>query len=441
MRRHTLILLALAWPALLTGCPADDGEDLEAPAPLILATDALEVMHSCSAIVDGRVATSWISWDPWTDGSDLWFAIAGDDGSWGEPVLVRELNDGFQDSVFALAEVDGAPALAYAEGTGGAGQELRFVRATEPDGSAWGEPVAPDPTSTSVGWVDLEVLDGLPAIGWSVTSPEPAVLFAQATDAAGQGWGEVQEVDRAPGESSPMSWELDLGDVAGDPSLIWIRTVASSSPASTLHHAVAGDGWEPQEVYASDETLRDLGAGGTAGTPWAGFIEPAPGEWAGRTLIASPGEERDGWTAVPLTDDDVALDEGSASVEVYGWKASVQARKSGTDLELRVYGVRLGETRLLGEAKVQGVVSLWGIGLRQQGRSLTVSVRFQEADGSDRTEYFSIKVPADWTDTTQALEEVGNCEGSIAAGDPARALALLVGLAAVLTRLRRRSSG
>lgn len=78
-----------------------------------------------------------------------------------------------------LAVVNGNPAIAYHSVTGA----VRFVRATDVDGTAWGAPVnVVASTSTSFSYLSFAVVNGNPAIAW-FEWPNWDLKFARATDA------------------------------------------------------------------------------------------------------------------------------------------------------------------------------------------------------------------------------------------------------------------
>jgi hypothetical protein len=85
-----------------------------------------------------------------------------------------------------MAIVGGNPAISYYDATD---EELKYVRATNANGTAWGSPVTVDGTGTEdVGqYTSLAVVNGNPAISYhSIT--KGSLLFVRATNSTGSAW-------------------------------------------------------------------------------------------------------------------------------------------------------------------------------------------------------------------------------------------------------------
>lgn len=94
----------------------------------------------------------------------------------------------------SAAIVDGHPALAYQRG---AAQQLYFVRALDPEGTAWGLPVAVDISGISNGYdPSLAVVNGNPAISYYLMDTGD-LRYVRAGDAQGTGWGAPVSLDTA----------------------------------------------------------------------------------------------------------------------------------------------------------------------------------------------------------------------------------------------------
>jgi len=147
---------------------------------------------------------------------DLKFVRATDasGNAWGTPVTVVSSGDAGMYS--SLAVVDGYPAISYFEYSNYA---LKYVRATDAIGSAWGSPITLDDSDDL--WVgqytSLEVVDGYPAISYFVGDSLGNVgylKYVRATNASGSAWGTPLTLD------GPHAGEYDsLAVVSGYPAI------------------------------------------------------------------------------------------------------------------------------------------------------------------------------------------------------------------------------
>jgi hypothetical protein len=92
-------------------------------------------------------------------------------------------------------EVDGLPAVGYVEGGGGSGL-LRFTRATNAAGTAWGTPIVVAGSSL-IGNpgrdIDLEVFGTIPSFARVTTSN--VLQYIESNDAQGSSWGSPTDLD------------------------------------------------------------------------------------------------------------------------------------------------------------------------------------------------------------------------------------------------------
>lgn len=113
-----------------------------------------------------------------------------------------------------MLEVDGRPAVAYRNGTDG---DLRFVRANDAEGSAWGTPVVVDGSANDVGTAPfMTIVSGVPCISYH-DATNLDVLFARASDASGSVWSPPVTVD-GPNAMGTMT---SIADVQGFPALLY----------------------------------------------------------------------------------------------------------------------------------------------------------------------------------------------------------------------------
>lgn len=113
--------------------------------------------------------------------------------TWGAPVIVDGTNN--VGAYASLAMVNGRPAMAYYDATLG---DLKYARASDANGATWGAPVTPDAgdVGQDVGrYASLAMVNGRPAIAYyDVRFGE--LKFIRANDEAGAAWGSYQAIDR-----------------------------------------------------------------------------------------------------------------------------------------------------------------------------------------------------------------------------------------------------
>lgn len=112
--------------------------------------------------------------------------------TWKTPVDVDEQFEiGIVDT--ALRAVDGKPALVYAGAKSFGNNSLRFARALDAGGSAWGAPQILEAGSSALDHVSLLLEAGLPLICYEDTTQKQLKLVG-ATNAAGTAWNPPQIV-------------------------------------------------------------------------------------------------------------------------------------------------------------------------------------------------------------------------------------------------------
>ncbi len=160
--------------------------------------------------------------------------------SWGAPVSIATLAGGpsfTENLAISLLVVNGNPAIAYRDPTT---TELKYVRATDTIGSAWGAPLSLD-NSDDMGYsASLKIVNGNPAIAYD----GEGVHFVRANDASGTSWGSPQYV----AGGGLLDFHLSLAVVNGNPAIAFtnldsdVRYVrASDSSGSTWGSAITID--------------------------------------------------------------------------------------------------------------------------------------------------------------------------------------------------------
>ncbi len=158
----------------------------------------------------------------------------------------------------SLALVNGNPAVAYYDTTNG---DLKYVRATNAFGTAWGTPVTVDSAGNVGAYASLAVVNGNPAIAYyeivsnTAVSNASKVKYVRATDASGAAWGAPVTIDA---QTSQIN--LDETFALGSLSL----KVVNGNPAVAYQEGQGPTTFETTNCYY----CRATDASGTAwGTP------------------------------------------------------------------------------------------------------------------------------------------------------------------------------
>jgi len=167
--------------------------------PIIIDNGEDAGMYSSLEVVNGYPAISYRDSD---NGYLKYVRATNANGSaWGTPVIVNTEDAGMYSS---LAVVNGNPAISY---FGYKNYDLKYVRATDANGSAWGTAITVDDSDSDELWVgkytSLEVVNGNPAISYIDLLWGPGtgnLKYVRATDANGSAWG------------TPLFLSSDVGD-------------------------------------------------------------------------------------------------------------------------------------------------------------------------------------------------------------------------------------
>ena len=240
--------------AVVNGNPAIAYHSLTGAVRFVRATDVagtawgspVNVVTSSSdsfsflsfAVVTGNPAIAYWEWPSW----DLKYVRATDANgtAWSAPVAVDTAGNVGRSC--SLAVVNGNPAISYEDFSGGA---LKFIRATDANGAAWGAPVVVDATQ---GWqTSLAVVNGRPAIGYA--RPAGGTHFVRANDANGATWGTSMMV-------GDYGADISLQIVNGTPALSFI---ANGRLQYVRAADVNGDNWNPPALLDPE-----AGGGGTS---------------------------------------------------------------------------------------------------------------------------------------------------------------------------------
>ena len=150
-----------------------------------------------------------------------------------DPVVVDTPNDtGLYNS---LVVANGNPAICYFDNTL---TNLRYVRATDAGGTAWGTPVPIDSSGDAGRYASLAVINGNPAISYydNITHN---LIYVRASGPGGGTWGNVSVTVDSTGD---VGLYTSLATVNGNPAISYYETAATSNTcAPPMPTAPLGD--------------------------------------------------------------------------------------------------------------------------------------------------------------------------------------------------------
>jgi hypothetical protein len=187
-------------------------------------------------VVNGNPASSCYD----SSNGDLKYVRAADPNgaTWNTPVTVDAFGGFDVGGHNSLAIVNGNPAIAYLDNTN---QNLKYVRASDANGTSWGAPLIVDAPGNTGEHPSLSVVNGNPAICYCDTS-NGKLRYARATDSNGTSWGAPVDLDNA--NSSPIT----LLVVNGKPAVSYRKSVNQGWYVRS--NDVSGTSWgTPVNVY------------------------------------------------------------------------------------------------------------------------------------------------------------------------------------------------
>jgi len=162
---------------------ANDVQGVSWAAPVKAATAGNVGQFPSLAVVNGFPA---ISFHDITNNRLMYVRATNANGTaWGVPVVVDDppgaINVGQYTS---LVVINGNPAIAYYDVSNA---DLKYVRATDADGTTWGAPAILDATGNTGQFLSMAVVNGNPAISYYDVS-NADLKYIRATDASGTAW-------------------------------------------------------------------------------------------------------------------------------------------------------------------------------------------------------------------------------------------------------------
>lgn len=202
-------------------------------------------------VVDGKPAVCYFSFFP----NGLFYVRALDDdglswsaegsGSTNPPLhLDNTPNSGYWNS---MAIVDGNPAISYYQDDQDTGWPLKYIRATDPQGSAWGAPQELDDVGTITfpgGYTSMQIIEGNPAIAFFDASG-PGSRFLRANDAQGSSWP-ASSVTISSGTNA--GFYLSMAIVNGNPAVAYLDQGARDLKYARATNATGTSWGAPMQI-------------------------------------------------------------------------------------------------------------------------------------------------------------------------------------------------
>jgi hypothetical protein len=203
-------------------------------------------LYNSGAIVNGRPAISYYD----VSNGDLRYVRALDPSgaSWGTPVTVAGagINAGQYTS---LVVVNGNPAISYYDVTNG---DLKYVRATNANGTTWGAPVTVEGLGNIGQYTSLAIVNGNPAISYyDVTNTN--LKYIRAADVNGAAWAAAVTVEASAGNVGQFT---SLAVVNGNPAISYYD-FTNTDLKYIRANDVNGAGWGA--IITVEPTINNVG--------------------------------------------------------------------------------------------------------------------------------------------------------------------------------------
>ncbi len=186
-------------------------------------------------VVNGNPAISYYD----VTNGDLKYVRAADANgtAWGTPAILD--GTGVTGQFLSMAMVAGNPAVSYYDTTNA---DLKYIRATDATGSTWGASVAVSTTGSTGQYTSLSVINGFPAISfYDVTNQD--LQYVRATDATGTTWGAPLTL-ASTGNTGQFT---SLTTVAGNPAISY-QDVTNQDVKYIRATNADGTAWALQET-------------------------------------------------------------------------------------------------------------------------------------------------------------------------------------------------
>lgn len=199
-------------------------------------------LYSSLAEVNGTPAVAY--YDATLENLKFTRATGAAGSAWSAPVVVDATNN--VGPYASLAVVNSRPAIAYYDVTLG---DLKYVRASDANGAAWGTPVTPDPgdVGQDVGkFASLAVVNGRPAIAY-YDAKFSELKYIRANDAEGAAWGDFTALDKP----DDVGLYITLKVINGKPAIVYYNQTQGDLKMIRARDA-DGRSWNPPVTLQAD---------------------------------------------------------------------------------------------------------------------------------------------------------------------------------------------
>lgn len=213
-------------------CRSNDARGVSWTSPITVTSAGNIGQYTSLAVVNGNPAIAYYD----VTNTRLMYVRATDaDGTaWGAPVVLDAPGATNVGQYAKLIVVNGNPAIAYYDATNG---DLKYVRATNANGSAWAAPQVLDATGTTGQYPSMSIVNGNPAISYyDVTNGD--LRYIQATNTSGTAWSAPLSVTTA-GNIGQFS---SLAVINGNPAISYYN-IGSADLQYVRATDVNGTGW------------------------------------------------------------------------------------------------------------------------------------------------------------------------------------------------------
>ena len=202
-------------------------------------------------VVDGKPAMSYFDGmaNDYSENNYNLVYVRSEDSTgsrWGLRTIIDSIGD--VGKYTSMKIVDGSPAISYVDGNG----RVKYVRAIDAAGVAWGTPVIIDSFGPIAGHTSLQLVNGRPAIAYyvakystvSLGAIEGHLKYARANDAAGIAWGTpVNLAGEFNGAATFTFSDVSLQVVNSNPAVAFFSfgPPGFSPPDYYLHYIRAAD--------------------------------------------------------------------------------------------------------------------------------------------------------------------------------------------------------
>ncbi len=169
-------------------------------------------------------------------------ALDANGANWGTPVTLDRATNVWQDS--SLVVVNGNPAVCYYGNTndGNTNGILKYIRATDVDGTIWSSPQIIDGVRGAGTFPSMAVINEDPAVSYYSGG---SLFFVRALDSIGASWGEPIRLEIAP--MIGTGGKTSLVAVNGNPAIAYIRWLQNNHLGLGFVRALDANGtiWSP----------------------------------------------------------------------------------------------------------------------------------------------------------------------------------------------------